>query len=204
MKKRKKERGGRKGRKRAPGRRSYPHTPPSRTTATLPTKRRERAAPRRLRRSVAAQPASSPYRPLRRAWLAVVRARHHRGFTAGEEKTPSRRLLPSHLPVVSAVMEKLPPPDPPLPKLHITSATRNPTANTDLRAPLPLSSSTAVRVTRNVAVIIGTTIGVTHQGAASSPELLLLRFLDYSIELRLCLEVVATAGTVSTDAVAVR
>ncbi|QHO01935.1 uncharacterized protein DS421_13g419500 [Arachis hypogaea] len=65
----------------------------------------------------------------------------------------------------------------------------------------------AVRVTGNMAMITGTTIGVTvisvqpielrvliakfygcciqHQGAASSPELLLLCFLDYSIELRL-------------------
>ncbi|QHO06736.1 uncharacterized protein DS421_14g457390 [Arachis hypogaea] len=44
---------------------------------------------------------------------------------------------------------------------------------------------------------------IQHQGATSSPELPLLRFLDYSIELRLCLEAVATAGTVGIDAVAV-
>ncbi|QHO06735.1 uncharacterized protein DS421_14g457380 [Arachis hypogaea] len=44
---------------------------------------------------------------------------------------------------------------------------------------------------------------IQHQGATSSPELLLLRFLDYSIELRLCLEVVAAVGTVGIDAVAV-
>ncbi|QHO46721.1 uncharacterized protein DS421_6g190050 [Arachis hypogaea] len=78
----------------------------------------------------------------------------------------------------------------------------------------------AVRVTRNVAVITETTIGVTvisdlrswchrielrvlitefygcciqHQGAVSSPE----------IELRLCLEAVAAVGTVGIDATAV-
>ncbi|QHO38354.1 uncharacterized protein DS421_4g119610 [Arachis hypogaea] len=72
----------------------------------------------------------------------------------------------------------------------------------------------AVRVTGNMAVITGTTIGVTiisvqsfalvwHQGAALSPELLLLRFLNYSIELRRCLEAVAAAGTVDINAVAV-
>ncbi|QHO38215.1 uncharacterized protein DS421_4g118460 [Arachis hypogaea] len=44
---------------------------------------------------------------------------------------------------------------------------------------------------------------IQHQGATSSPELLLLRFLDYSIELRLCLEAVAAAGMVGIDAVAV-
>ncbi|QHO20028.1 uncharacterized protein DS421_11g334260 [Arachis hypogaea] len=41
------------------------------------------------------------------------------------------------------------------------------------------------------------------QAAASSPELPLLRFLNYSIELKLCLEVVAAAGTVDIEAVAV-
>ncbi|QHN96022.1 uncharacterized protein DS421_18g614790 [Arachis hypogaea] len=122
--------------------------------------------------------------------------------------------MPSHLPVVSVAVEKPSPPDPPLPKFHTASTARNPTSNADLRAPLPLSPSTAVRVTRNVAVITGTTIGVTvisvqpfvlvwHQGAASSPELLLLCFLDYSIELRLCLDAVATTGTVGNDAVTV-
>ncbi|QHN77903.1 uncharacterized protein DS421_19g656860 [Arachis hypogaea] len=81
----------------------------------------------------------------------------------------------------------------------------------------------AVQVTGNMAVITGTTIGVTvisiqpiefrvliaefygcsiqHQGAVSSPELLLLHFLNYLIELRLCLEVVAAAGTVNIDVV---
>ncbi|XP_020960319.1 uncharacterized protein LOC110263424 [Arachis ipaensis] len=44
---------------------------------------------------------------------------------------------------------------------------------------------------------------IQHQGAASSPELLLLRFLDYLIGLRLCLEAVAAAGTVSINVVAV-
>ncbi|QHN93264.1 uncharacterized protein DS421_17g591190 [Arachis hypogaea] len=83
----------------------------------------------------------------------------------------------------------------------------------------------AIRVTGNMAVITGTTIGVTvisiqpiefrvliaefygcsiqHQGAVSSPELLLLHFLNYLIELRLCLEVVAAAGTVGIDVLAV-
>ncbi|QHO38355.1 uncharacterized protein DS421_4g119620 [Arachis hypogaea] len=72
----------------------------------------------------------------------------------------------------------------------------------------------AVRVTGNMAVITGTTIEVTiisvqsfalvwHQGAALSPELLLLCFLNYSIELRRCLEAVAAAGTVDINAVAV-
>ncbi|QHN91209.1 uncharacterized protein DS421_17g572910 [Arachis hypogaea] len=44
---------------------------------------------------------------------------------------------------------------------------------------------------------------IQHQGAASSPELLLLRFLDYLIGLRLCLEAVTAAGTVSINVVAV-
>ncbi|QHO21036.1 uncharacterized protein DS421_11g343140 [Arachis hypogaea] len=44
---------------------------------------------------------------------------------------------------------------------------------------------------------------IQHQGAASSLELLLLRFLDYLIGLRLCLEAVAAAETVSINVVAV-
>ncbi|QHN83460.1 uncharacterized protein DS421_20g704950 [Arachis hypogaea] len=104
----------------------------------------------------------------------------------------------------------LPPPDSPPPLLVVLNC---------------CTVVAAVRVTGNMAVITGTTIGVTvisiqpiefrvliaefygcsiqHQGAVSSPELLLLHFLNYLIELRLCLEVVAAAGTVGIDVAAV-